>query len=252
MGNRRSVWLSAVLVGAMLLSGSGQAQDKDKDKDKDAKAANLGALRDLPHVERLIAARKEYQTSLLMLRQHYIGVGDVQKARWAEEELMQYHRVTKQAFRLELAVPPPSLKGTQNEPKANKLYRDAKAFKEKGGMFGNEYVDNQRRAEVLFQKILTDYPQSDKISDVAYQLGDLYEGRAYQQYALAALFFERCYQWNPRTQHDARMRAARLYERQLNERQKAADIYREIITHETDERRIEEAKRRTQELSNRR
>ena len=163
---------------------------------------------------------------------------------------MQYHRMSKQAFVHDLVVPPPSLKGTQNVPKANELFRQAKSFKDKG--WGNDYVDNQRRAELLFQKILTTYPNSDKISDMAYQLGDLYEGRAYQQYALAAVFFERCYQWNPRTQHDARMRAARLYERQLNERQKAAEIYKEITTHETDERRIEEARRRMQELSNRR
>ena len=86
---------------------------------------------------------------------------------------------------------------------------------------------------------------------LAYQLGDLYESRGFKQYERAAAYFDRCYEWNPKTQHDARLRAARLYERQLNNRGKAATIYKLIINHETDERRMEEAKRRLQELSNR-
>jgi tetratricopeptide (TPR) repeat protein len=242
--------LSALVGAVLLLGGPGWGQD-GKDKDKDGKPGNLGALRDVPLFNRVLEARKEYAASLGALREHYIAVGDVQKARWAEDELMQFHRMSKQAFVLDLVVPPPSLKGTQNDPRANELFRQAKGFKDRTS-FGSESVDNQRRAELLFHKILTKYPHSDKISETAYQLGDLYESRSYQQYALAAAFFERCYQWNPRTQNDARLRAARLYERQLNERQKAAEIYKEIQTHETDEKRIEEARRRIQELSNRR
>jgi len=245
----RRAWTSALLGGLLLLAVSGQAQDKDKDG-KDGKPGNLGALKEVPLVERIMAARKEYQLSLETLRKHYISVGDLQKARWAEDELLQFHRMSKQAYVLSLVVPPPTLKGQQNDPVANELFRNAKKYKDKG--MGTEFIDNQRRAEILLQKVLTEHSHSNIISDTAYQLGDLYEGRAYQQYALAAAFFERGYQWNPRTQHDARLRAARLYERQLNDRGKAMTIYKEITTHETDDRRIEESKRRIQEMSNRR
>ena len=51
---------------------------------------------------------------------------------------------------------------------------------------------------------------------------------------------------------DQRQRAARLYEKQLNDRVRASQIYKEIITHETNEKHIEEAKARLQEISNRR
>ena len=74
---------------------------------------------------------------------------------------------------------------------------------------GTEYIDNQRRAELLFQQLLTNYPQSDKIDDAAYQLGDIYESKAYKQYRRAAWYFERCVQWNTNTQFDARLRAGR-------------------------------------------
>jgi hypothetical protein len=244
------------LVGAVALLGTalvfGQGADAPRDnagKDKAGKTA-AGPLKDLPLVERLLAARKEYQMTLETLRKHYISTGDVARARWAEDELMQFHRMSKQAFSLELDVPPSTLKGQYNIPEANKVFRYALGYKDKG--WGTDYIDNQRRAELLFQKMLTEYPQSDKISDAAYQLGDLYEGRAFKQPERAAAYFDRCYEWNPKTQHDARLRAARLYERQLNNRGKAAQIYKLILTHETDDRRIEEAKKRLTELGARR
>ena len=202
---------------------------------------------DIELVERLLAARKEYQTTLESLRAQYIANGDIEHARWAEEELLQYHRIPKQAYRLELDVPPPTLKGEQNIPEANQLYIRAMTFKDKTS-WGTDYIDNQRRAEILLQQLLTAYPQSNKIDDAAYQLGDLYEGKAYRQYERAAAYFERCFQWDPKTHTDAHLRAARLYERYLNERTKAIQIYTEITKHETDPKRIDEANRRLTEL----
>jgi len=203
---------------------------------------------DLDKVERVLAARREYQIALEQLRMHYLQVGDLERARWAEEELIQFHRILKQPYRLELDVPPPSLKAAYNIPEANELYRRAMSYKDKG-WGGTDYIDNQRRAELLFQQILTNYPQSDKIDDAAYQLGDIYESRPYRQYRRAAQYYERCFQWNNNTQFDARLRAARLYDRHLQERTRAIELYREIITHETEPKRIEEAEKRVKELS---
>jgi hypothetical protein len=202
---------------------------------------------DIEKVERLLAARRDYQIALEQLRLHYIQVGDVERARWAEEELRLFHRIHKRAFRLELDVPPPTLQAAINIPEANELFRRAMTYKDKG--WGDEYVDNQRRAELLLQQILTSYPQSDKIGDAAYQLGDLYESKAYKHYDRAAQYFERCFQWNHNTQLDARLRAARIYDKYLLNRNRAAELYREITTHETDAKRIAEAEKRLHELS---
>ena len=56
-------------------------------------------------------------------------------------------------------------------------------------------------------------------------------------------------QWNANTQFDARLRAARLYDRQLNERSKAIELYRDVTTHETDPRSLQEASKRLADLS---
>ncbi len=202
---------------------------------------------DVELVERVLATRRDYQIALEDLRKHYLAVGDVEHARWAEEELLQYHRISKQAYRLELDVPPPTLQPAYNIPQANELYRRAMTYKDKG--WGTDYIDNMRRAELLLQQLLTSHPQSDKIGDAAFQLGEIYEGKTYKQYRRAAQYYERSFQWNRTTQSEARIRAARLYDKVLLERGRATEIYTEIKTHETDPKRLAEAERRLAELS---
>src|SRR5262249_11552472 len=177
---------------------------------------------------------------------HYVSVNDTEKVRWAREELVQYHRINKQAYNLDLDVPVPTLKAEKNVPEANELYKRGMKFKDKG--WGTDYIDNQRRAELLFQQILTSYPESDKIDDAAFQLGDIYESKACLQYKRAARYFERCFQWNPNTQFDARLRAARLYDKMLQDRTEAIKLYEEVLNHETDANWEAEAKKRLQEL----
>jgi tetratricopeptide (TPR) repeat protein len=203
---------------------------------------------DIELVERLLAARRDYQASLEQLRAYYVAHQDLERARWAEDELREYHRINKYAFRLELDVPPPTLHAQYNIPEANDLYRRAMAYKGKG-FWGTDYRDNQKRAEILFQQLLTKYPQSDKIAATAYQLGDIYESSAYHQYRRAAWYFERCVQWNPTTQMDARLRAARIYDHQLHEQGRAVELYKEITVHGVDPKQMDEASKRITELT---
>jgi tetratricopeptide (TPR) repeat protein len=203
---------------------------------------------DGPLVERVNAARKEYQNSLVTLYDYYTKTGDKERAKWVEEELKAYHLATKPSYRLDLSdIPPATLEAKVNRPEANTLFRLAKDYRTKGS--GTEFTLNQRRAEIVFQEILTKYSDSDKIADVAYELGDLYEGKSYKQYNRAAVYFERAYQWRKGTFTDARIRAARLYDKQLNERTKAIDLYRDVIQHDGDKERMKEAEKRLAELT---
>lgn len=232
---RLAPWLVLLAIGAIV--GAPLAQTTVQPKDAG----------DLELVRRLNSVRKDYQKALENLRLHYLKIGDVERAKWAKEELLQYHRMNKQAFRLDLDVPPPTLQGHTNVTEANKLLTWARKYEGHG--WGTEYIDNQRRAEILLQDLLSKYPQSDKISDAAFHLGDIYESKAYRQYRRAAEYYVRCYQWNPQTHFDARLRAARLFDYEVKDRARAIELYREITTHETDPKRIEEATKRLGELS---
>ena len=230
----------AVFVAGLLL---GPAGAQEKTVPSRGGKANPS---DYKLVKELLDNRLKYQTTLEQLRAWYLSNGELEKARWAEDELRQYHRMNKQAYRTDLVVPPPNLQASVNVPEANELYMRAMAYKDRG--WGTDYIDNQRRAQLLLEQLLNNYPQSDKIGDAAYQLGDIYESRAFKQYRLAAEYYERCFQWNPTTQLDARLRAARLYDRQLSRRERARELYSEVITHDTDQKRIVEAKKRLSEL----
>ncbi len=204
--------------------------------------------RDADAVEKVLLSRKEYQRSLESLRLYYLQTNQQEKAKWAQDELIQYHRIAKQPYILELDVPPVSLgaMATQNSPDANELYRRALTYKDRG--WGTDYIDNQRRAEILLQQILTAHPTSNRISDTAYQLGELYEGKAYKQFHRAALYYDRSVQWNPQ-QAEGRMRAAKLYEQYNIDRNRATELFKEVTTHDTDQRRVEEAKQRLEYIA---
>jgi TolA-binding protein len=170
--------------------------------------------------------------------------------KWVEEELKTYHLMTKPSYRLDIAdVPPATLEAKANIKEANNLYTEAMKYKDRGS--GTDYLLNQKRAEILLQEILQKHPTSDKIADVAYQLGELYEGRAFKQADRAAAYFERSFQWRKGTHNDALMRAATIYDRTLNDRTKAIEAYREQIHHDTDPGRLKEAEKRLADLTSR-
>jgi TolA-binding protein len=232
-----------VLLAIVLLANTPRAQTPG--------AGNAAASKptdDHDLFKTVLTRRAEYQKSLEQLHSYYQRTGDQVKERWAREELIGYHRIPKHAFILALVVPPPNLQGNEHVAEANHLITWGLQYKNKGGL-GVEYIDNQRRAELIFQEILTKYPHCDKISDVAFFLGEIYEGSAYRQFELSAEYYQRCFQWNPKTSHEARLRAARLYDRQLKNRSKAIELYREVEARDLDLRRKDEAKKRIAELS---
>jgi hypothetical protein len=239
MTPRRTLALTLLAAAGLALAQTPPAPAPPKDKP-------TGGGSDLELVKTLLAARTKYQQTLEQVRLHYMTTGDLEKARWAEEELLNYHRIPKHAYRLDLDVPSPTLQASYNIPEANELYRRAMLYKDKG--WNTDYVDNQRRAELLLQQLLSNYPQSDKIGDAAFQLGDVYESKAYRQYRRSAQYYERAFQWNPTAQLEARLRAARLYDRQMIDRRRARELYADVLTHDTDPRRIQEAQKRLQEL----
>lgn len=222
---------------------SGAAQKKEEGE-------NLppAAVSDVELVEKTNAARKEYEASLKKLWEHYQRAGDRLRAKWVEDELMGFHMLHKPSYNLDVQdVPPPTLEAKVNVREANDLFKAAMTYKGKG--LGDDYILNMRRSELLLREVLEKYPNSDKIGNVAYELGDLYESRAYRQYDRAAKYFERSFQWVKGSRTDARMRAAVLYDRQLNERTKAIELYRSVVEHDLDADRIKTAERRLAELT---
>jgi tetratricopeptide (TPR) repeat protein len=238
------------LLAAVLLAAGGLAVVADTSAPPTPKGAAPDHAGEVELVEGVLKARKDYWTALDKLRQHYVATHDVEKAKWVEDELRSYHRMMKYSYRLDVKdVPPPTLQPKQNVVEANNLFRRAVEFKAKGGT-GDEFVDNQRRAEILFQAILEKHPESDKIAEAAYHLGDVYEHyKPRPQYERAAAYYERSFQWNKASATDARLRAARIYDHHLKMLDKAKELYKAVMNHDTDPARVAEAEKRLTELS---
>lgn len=235
---RRTIGLTLAAVAAVT-AGHGWTADPPKGG---GKAGEDGLVR------AVVDARRQYQSSLLELYRHYATVGDKERAKWVEDELKGYHLTPKPAYVLDIVDQlPAGLDPKENDEQANALFRAAMEYKGKG--FGTDYLLNQRRAELLFHQILQEHRTSDKLADVAYELGELYEGRAFQQYARSATYYIRSCEWRKGNRTDARIRAARLYDKQLNEREKAIKTYRDVVAHDTDPERIKEADKRLATLT---
>ncbi|MGL6075229.1 MAG: tetratricopeptide repeat protein [Fimbriiglobus sp.] len=199
-------------------------------------------------IQRVVTAREEYQKSLIALYDHYSKANDREHARWVEDELRSYHVAWKPSYSLELQDPlPENPSVSKNDPEANELFKTAMIYK--GKKDSTEFVLNQRRSEILLQDILRKSPESDKLADVAYELADLYEGKAYKQYERAARYYEHAAKWRKGTRSDALIRAARLHDRVLNDRKKAIELYRKEIQSDTDVTRVKEAEKRLAELT---
>jgi TolA-binding protein len=239
--------LAALLVAAGL--GVAVLADTAPTSNPSPKGATSEPAGEVELVESVLKARKDYWVALDKLRQHYVATNDIEKAKWAEEELKSYHRMMKYSYRLDVKdVPPPTLQPKQNVAEANNLFRRAIEYKGRGA--GDELVDNQRRAEILLQAILEKHPESDKIAEAAYHLGDIYEHyRPHPQFERAAAYYERSFQWNKASATDARLRAARIYDYNLHMMDRAKELYRGVMNHDSNPERVAEAERRLTELS---
>ena len=239
----------ALLTAGLGVTGWAMAQSGSTNtKLSKTSAIPPAASSDVEMVERLNNARKEYENSLKRLREHYWKSGDKQRLQWIEQEIMGFHLVNKYSYNLDVQdVPPPTLEAKVNVKEANEIFKQAMEYKDKG--LGNDYILNQRRAELLLREVLEKYPNCDKIADAAFQLGDIYESRAFKQYDRSARYYERASQWIRGGRTDARMRAALLYDKQLNERAKAIELYRQVTEHDTNPEHIRSAERRLGELT---
>ena len=206
------------------------------------------AATDVELVERVIASRKEYENSLKTLYEHYHRAGDKQRSQWIEKELMGYHLMWKPSYNLDVKdVPPPTLEAKVNVREANELFRAAMEYKGKG--FGDDYVLNQRRAEIYFREILEKYPNSDKIARRGLSARRHLREPGVQAVrpgarVLRALvpvgegLADRCAAPRRDALRPATQRAG-----------KAIELYREEIAHDTDADRIRQAERRLGELT---
>ena len=196
-----------------------------------APVATLTEPGEIDIVEQLAANRRAYRHALDMLVDYYSDTGNYMKLTWARRELDSLVTVPRYRYLLEAEIAGPGLQAVDSIPQADDLYDDAMLSYEKArGLL--IFVDERKLGIALekFNQLITRYPTSDKIDDAAFKAGEIYEH--FKDYTIAAIYYNRAHQWDPRTPYPARFKTAYILDKHLMQRAEALLMYRQYMDNE--------------------
>jgi len=209
---------------------------------------DLTGMSELGLAEEVVRLRKAYGRALLALKDYYLKQGTQHKLEWIDAELAAFEKVPKTGYLTIAEVAGPELKPIRRIAAADQLFTEGMNYKDYPA-FPPGKKDYLKTALQKFQTIIEKYPQSDKIDDAAFRMGEIYGGWYFQDWARAVQAYERSWQWNPQTEHPARFNAAKIYEEKLKNRIKAVELYNAVIMYSQDPDKVKQAQERIKALT---
>ncbi|MHC4413211.1 MAG: tetratricopeptide repeat protein [Planctomycetota bacterium] len=202
-------------------------------------------------IEQVALNRQAYRNSLESLIAHYRITGNNMMLKWAENELNQFGKIPKYNYIIEAGTARPDLKASTSITEANYIYADAVRLEKKAKRLLLISDENLLRVALgRYNELIKKYPSSDKIDNAAYRAAGIYEH--FKDYTIALLYYQRAYQWEPRTTQPARFRAARILDQHMSRKAEALELYKEAIKQENlSEDNKEYAKRRIASITKR-
>ena len=187
---------------------------------------------EVDYVENLAATRDAYRQALIGLLDHYRSIGNATKLQWAQTELKTFDQMVRYQYLQPAEWVPENLAAIDSIEEADALYDEAKElYNESGGMVIVANKAKLQQALGLFNQLIQQYPSSDKIDDSAYRAGRIYE--YLKNYELAAVYYQRAFQWNEATTYPARFRAAKVMDQKLRMHKEALALYKLVIVKES-------------------
>ena len=184
------------------------------------------------YVENLAATRDAYRQALNGLVDYYRSVGNATKLQWAQTELKTFDQMVHYQYLSPAEWAPVQRRATDSIEEADSLYRKAtELYNESGGMIIVASRAKLQEALNLFNELIQTYPSSDKIDDAAWRAAKIYE--YLKNYELAAVYFQRTFQWNEMTPYPARFRAAKVMDEKLRMRKEALAMYQLAVENES-------------------
>jgi tetratricopeptide (TPR) repeat protein len=204
-------------------------------------------------VEELIMHRAMYARCLRALVTYYTDRGYINKANWAQNELNDLRQVKPYRYIEDAQVPQTDLRPTESILEADKLYEEGLQLMEKGG-HGVPVFYNQKTMKLAlskFKQLINEYPNSDKIDDAAFMIGEIHkEYFENQDDEIALKWYQRALDWNPNLPYPARFQMAVIYDYRLHERENALEMYQRVVENERfNKSNLEFAKTRIEQLS---
>ncbi len=232
--------MAVLIVSAMLLVGCENPRVRDAHLlgPRDVSAAAPGEIflapgaGEVDHVENLAATREAYRQALVALEGYYASVGNATKLQWAKTELRTFDQMVRYQYLQPAEWTPENLSAAESIADADVLYRKATGlYNESGGLIIVANKAKLQEALGFFNQLIQQYPTSDKIDDAAYRAARIYE--YLKNYELAAVYYQRTFQWNDATPYPARFRAAQVLDQKLKMRAQALALYQLAVARES-------------------
>ena len=234
---KRSFWLLPTLLVVVLAVMNTGCQPGNRhtvllpgEKPITPEQTDLQRVTEVQMVERMARARNNYIQKLQTLQQYYNQQGNNLKSSWALQELDYIKYGPRHPYVVVAEVAGPNLKATTNVAAANNLYQQGmKYFKKGRGVLS--IVPNKKQLYLAidtFNKLISEYPTSDKIDDAAFQIAGIYN-HYLKDYTTALLYYYRTWQWDAKTPWPSRFEVAQIYDKQLHNRAKALEFYHKVL-----------------------
>lgn len=236
----RNLLIITITVGVLTLAGCDNPRKTDAhllDAPAAIEAQDSGvylapSAGEADYVENLASQRAAYRQALVGLRDYYQSVGNATKGQWAATELQTFDQMVHYRYIQPGEWVPQNLTAMNSIEDADVLYNEAmKLYKEAGGLMIVTSKPKMRQALGKFNQVIQRYPSSDKIDDSAYRAGRIYEYLDNDE--LAAVYYQRTFQWNEVTPYPARYRAARVMDQKLRMRKEALVLYHQAVEKES-------------------
>jgi len=200
---------------------------------------DLTDMSEVDIVEQVALSRQEYRQGLQWLSDHYSRAGDDRKQVWAHRELSALNKIPQYNYVGDV-IPDATLRARLSIPEADALYLDAQNLQRQSGLLHPRfvainlpYVRNNNTLRLALNKyslLIKRYSTSDKIDDSAFQAGYIHEH--FKEYGIALTYYQRAYQWDNRTPHPARFRAAHILDKRLHRKAEAVEMYQQALSAE--------------------
>jgi hypothetical protein len=215
--------------------------------------AAIAGAGELGLVEEVARTRKAYARALAALKDYYVSRGSVDKNNWVDSEIAALDKAPKPQYLGMSELAGPNLKPTDHIEAADKLFEEGMNFKNYPALPSPLSTPGKdtylKKALDKFTTIIEKYPTSDKIDDAAFRMGEIYGGWYFEDWTRAIQSYERCWQWNPLTEHPAMLNAAKIYADKLKKRDKAVELYNRVLAESNDPDQVKQARAAIKDLT---
>ena len=182
-------------------------------------------------IEGMAMHRNSYRDGLEQLVNYYVNSGDTIKLAWAKSELKSLTTMPQYKYLMVAEISGPDLVAVDLIAEADELYDEAVAiYVDATALLVVVDQNKLRLALSKFNEVIGMYPTSDKIDDSAYKAGRIHDH--FGDYEIAAVYYQRTFQWNEETRYPARSRAAYIMDKRLSQKGKALTLYQMVCQYE--------------------